>query len=649
MPESIPINPAFQKKLKKRNSSFNGLKALAILAIIFYHLDVSWLQSGHLGVIIFLVMTGYFLTKSLLKKLQTTNQLIFSNEIIKRAYRFIPSVAIMIISVAVLCMVFNWVLLTKMKPDILPGLTFTLNIADIVRDVSYFDNFGGTSPLLHLWYLGIDMQFCILWMFVLYILVAERPEDMRKTRMITFALALASAAWMSYLYIPGEDPSRVYYGLDTRAFSPLIGACVALYPQKSIKAFNEKLPWAGPASLGILVAAMVFMPKSSDLYYRGGMFIASILTGILIASLSTQSKFSLMLKNGVLAKIGSMSLSLYLWHFPIILLLDANTNTSGIFIKLLAIILTFVAGFMNYRFVEMNDVFSADKLTSDAKKTKRLLGLLVAGCVLVCAVSYLFPNESLVPEEAMQAATDTAAQPVESAQTLDEERLKQAHTAKVDLNNLPSGNICLIEDEYLAESGVKSPFMIGDSVPVAVVDQYAQYFPNGKLDAKVSRRPDVMQELLNGYLAQGVVGDIVILEAFNNTAVSSKMLDEMVEACGDREVFLVTIKVPGSNETSINATLRACADKYENVHIIDWNSLVSSHVDEYLWGDKTHLKPNGADPYVNLIANTIAYKFAEKGGYVLGSEQAASYQDTLQQIKELEQQAQQILTSQDAS
>ncbi len=642
--EQTKIESKPKKKLKRRNSSFNGLKALAIFSVIFYHLDVPWLQSGHLGVIIFLVLTGYFLTKSIHKDLRKGDSFNFSERFIKRIYRLFPSIAVLVIGTGILCMGFNHVLLTKMKPDILPGLTFTLNIADVVRNVSYFDNFGGTSPLLHLWYVGIDMQFCILWSFVLYMLLAERPNNLRRTRLVIFIMAAASAGWMSYLYTPGTDPSRVYYSLDTRAFSPLIGACVALYPQKSIKNFNEKLPWAGPLSLLALIVAMVAMPKSSELFYQGGMFLASILTGIVIASLATKNRFSLMLKNPVLAKIGAMSFSIYLWHFPIILLLDANTNTSGIGIKLLAILLSLAAGALNYRVVESSSTLSAESLMNGAKTSKRTLALLTAGSIAVWGASYTFPDASLIPDEAIQQANAGGEQVTQEAQELDEDKLKKAHETKMDLENLPSGDICLIEDKYLASKGVKSPVMIGDSVPTAIYNEFSHYFPDGLLDAKISRRPDVMQELLNSYLAQGIVGDIVILQAFNNTSVSTKMLEEMVEACGSREVYLVTIKVPESIESSINATLYACAEKHDNVHIIDWNGLVVSHMDEYLWGDKTHLKPNGADPYANLLANAISYQFAEKGGYVLGAEEAAQYQKTQEQIKDLQEKADNILT-----
>ncbi len=645
--ESRTRAPRFdtQKKVKKRNLSLNGLKALAIIAIILYHLDVPWLQSGHLGVVIFLVMTGYFFTRSLLKEIQESETVVFTERILKRIARMWPAVAILVIAVGVLCISFNHVLLTKMKPDILPGLTFTLNIANVVRDTSYFDNFGGTSPLLHLWYLGVDIQFCILWPYIMYMMVAEGKQDVARTHRVTFMFACISAAWMAYLYVPGEDPSRIYYSLDTRIFSPLIGACAALYPRKSVVSFNERMPWVGPASVVALFLAMIFIPKNADFFYWGGMFLASILTAFVILCLTCKNPLSDLFRNPVLANIGDMSLSLYLWHFPIILLLGANTNTSGILIKLLAIVLTGIVGYINYRVVEKGSLFSVDSMYSGEHRCKVALVVLFIASMGIYTWAQFIPNETLIPEDAMQQSENASTEQMQSVGELNEDKLTQARKVKMNLSDLPSGKICLVEDQYLSDQGIKSPFMIGDSVPTAIHEEYAQYFPNGKLDAKVSRRPDAMQELLESYLKQGVVGDVVILQAFNNTTPPSSMLDEMVEACGDREVYLVNIKVPESIEGPINRLLIECAEKYDNVHVIDWNSLVANHMDEYLWADHTHLKPNGAEPYVNLLANSIAEGFAKKGGYVLNSEEGADYREKMEQIDNVQAQVNKLLAS----
>ena len=625
--------------------SLDGLKGLALAAIVLYHLDVSWLPSGHLGVVIFLVLTGYFFTRSLLKELNERETVVFTERIFKRMGRMWPSVAVLIIAVGLLCMGMNHVLLTKMKPDILPGLTFTLNIANVVRDTSYFDNFGATSPLLHLWYLGVDLQFCIVWPYLLYMLTAEGKKSMRRTRYITFALACMSAVWMAYLYVPGQDPSRIYYSLDTRIFSPLIGACVAMYPRKALGEFNKRLPWLAPASLALLVLGMIFIPKTADFFYWGGMFIASILTAFVIAGSISKSPFGQILSNPVLSRVGAMSLSVYLWHFPIILLLEANTNTSGFFIKLLAVVLSVGAGYVNYKFVESAPLFESRSLASNNKTSKLALIVLFAASIGIYAIAQFIPDETLIPAEAMEQSENSSVQKLQSAGEINEEKLAQAQKVKMNLDNLPTGEICLVEDPYLADQGIKSPFMIGDSVPTAIHEDFNRYFPNGFLDAKVSRRPDAMQELLGEYLEKGIVGDVVILQAFNNTTPPSSILDQMVEACGEREVYLVNIKVPESIEAPINTLLEECASKYDNVHVIDWHSLVSDHMDEYLWADKTHLKPNGSEPYVRLLANSVASGFAKKGGFVLDSEQGSEYRHKLQELDEVQSSIDNLLGS----
>ena len=623
--------PRAKPRTQARLAGLDGLRSWALMAVIFYHLDVAWLPSGHLGVVVFLVLSGYLYTKSLVKDLQHGN-LIFSKRVAKRFARLFPSVCVLILGVGLVCLISNHVLLTKMKPDMLPAAGFVLNIANIVRESSYFDNFGATSPLLHLWYLGLDMQFCLIWPCILYVMLQENksPQRLQQARFITLGLALASAVWMAVLYDPQADPSRVYYGLDTRAFSLLLGSWLALVPVKKIRSFSPLLHMASPLCfIGLLVAAVV-IPRDASLFYYGGFFVASLMCVISIAGLlDPKNPLTQLCSKRPFVSLGLISFSVYLWHYPAIVYFNAQANTTAWWIKLLVVAGAVLMGALCYLVVEKRH-WSAKSLGFGA--------LLV---LALWAGSQAVADESLVPADAF----DTTEANVQTQQALSGEadKLAQARVQKQDVANLPSGNICLLEDPYFVELGIHSPVLIGDSVPTALTEKFPSVFPNGLLDAKVSRRTDEMQTLLQSYLDQGVVGDVVILQAFNNTATKPEMLDQMIEACGDRKVYLVLVKIPESMEGQINDTLRAAAEKYPQVELIDWPSLALQHMGEYFWKDQTHLRPEGEQPYLELIANTIAPGFAERGGYVLSAQQAERWRAKQEEITQLTKERDEIL------
>ena len=150
-----------------RVKSIEGLRALAIASVVAYHLEVNWLPSGHMGVVMFLVLTGYLVTNSILREFDRTGDVNLPSFWGRRLKRLWPPMAAMILIACVACIAFNHVALTKMRPDILPSLLFFDNWNYIVNGLSYFDKIGGVSPLTHLWYLGVDVQLCILWPLIL--------------------------------------------------------------------------------------------------------------------------------------------------------------------------------------------------------------------------------------------------------------------------------------------------------------------------------------------------------------------------------------------------------------------------------------------------------------------------------------------------
>uniref|UniRef100_UPI003AB27E4B acyltransferase family protein n=1 Tax=Enorma massiliensis TaxID=1472761 RepID=UPI003AB27E4B len=213
--------------------ALDGIRTLAVIAVVLYHLNLTWAQGGFLGVTIFFVLSGYLITRLLLAEFEQTDRIDLKRFWVRRVRRLVPATITLVVVVAVLCTIFNHVMLTKMRPDILPSLFFFNNWWQIAQNVSYFDALGDPSPLTHFWSLAIEEQFYVVWPVLLLIMLKLRVKRPWMRRIVV-ALAAVSAVTMAVLYDPAADPSRVYYGTDTRAFSMLLGAWLAFIPESSM-------------------------------------------------------------------------------------------------------------------------------------------------------------------------------------------------------------------------------------------------------------------------------------------------------------------------------------------------------------------------------------------------------------------------------
>ncbi|MEG0376035.1 MAG: acyltransferase [Raoultibacter sp.] len=344
--------------------ALDGLRAFAVLAVIAYHMNFSWAQGGLLGVTVFFVLSGYLITGLLITEWATTKTIDLKNFWMRRVKRLVPAIIFVIVTVAALCTIFNHELLTKMRPDIPSALLFFSNWWYIFQDLSYFEALGAPSPLNHFWSLAIEEQFYLIWPVILlsaFKLGAKKPL----LRRATLVLAALSALAMALLFDPAADPSRVYYGTDTRAFSLLIGAWLAfVWPagrfrrRKSRRLSKQEctiLDGVGIAACVGLVIMVVFTDGFSPFLYRGGLVLASILTAIVIAVVVYPgSRFARFASAKPLVWIGKRSYGMYLWHYPILLLMNPRnfTGDTNPLYYVLEIALIFAVSAFSFKFIE---------------------------------------------------------------------------------------------------------------------------------------------------------------------------------------------------------------------------------------------------------------------------------------------------------
>lgn len=653
------------RKSPARNNALDGIRALAIIAIVCYHLSAPWLPSGHIGVVVFLVLAGYLASSMLLRALHREEHVSLPRLWLKRATRIWPPMAVMIVFTVALCVVFNHILLTKLKPDLLPSLAFCNNLAAIFRGASYFDKLGGVSPLTHLWYLGIDMQFFIVWTAIVWFL-CPNGRSTRICRRTCLVLALVSAVLMAVLYNPNADPTRVYYGPDTRAFAPLLGGWLGLAwplggrPVRLDRARHtvRSVPVAliAPFALVGLIVMMVLVPDTSAFLFRGGMLLAAILSVLVIAgALDRRSLFSRALSVPPLVWLGTRSFGLYLWHFPLFQLFKVTNNATSPVMVVLAILLSLLAAELSVRLIErplaqrrfplvigielaMRDDYTRFLAYIPTALTAIALAVGVAGLIAV-------PDETAIPEGALQNTGVGAGEAMDlssgkpnanasnsedtkketdaksSSNTTDDKSKdsKDTKTTASDVNNLPTGSITLESSKEDLAKGLYTPTIIADSVAGDADWYFDEHMPNALLDSYIGRRPDQALSVLQGYLEQGVVGDIVILDSFSNVPATDDTMKSLIEACGDRKVYLVNVRIPEIEQEQINETIARYADMYDNVTLIDWYGYSEGH-DGWLYADGEHLTPEGQPEYVDMISNAIAKDFVLAGGTVVGED-----------------------------
>jgi len=343
----------------------DGLRALAVLAVIAYHLGFGWAPGGLLGVGVFFTLSGYLITDLLLAgPLSGRGRL--GDFWLARARRLLPALFLM------LAVVVSWVVLVgpaqppQFARAVAAAALYVSNWQLIFQHVSYFASFGPPSPLNHLWSLGVEEQFYIVWPLLLLVgvrFVHERsaPPGVRpRLAAVTLVLAGASAAEMALLYHPSLDPSRLYFGTDTRAFELLAGAALAMvWPSARLKSNvtlgrRRLLDLAGTVGL-VAVGVLVWRTDEySPFLYRGGFVLLSLATVLaLVALVHPACRLGRVLGVGPLRWIGERSYGIYLWHVPILVLTTpAAAHRTDLLRAALQVTATLCVAALSWRFVE---------------------------------------------------------------------------------------------------------------------------------------------------------------------------------------------------------------------------------------------------------------------------------------------------------
>jgi peptidoglycan/LPS O-acetylase OafA/YrhL/lysophospholipase L1-like esterase len=314
----------------------DGLRALAVLAVIAYHLHLGWAPGGMLGVGVFFTLSGYLITDLLLGQHEATGTLQLADFWRRRARRLLPALAVLLAVVAAWVTLLDRPQLSALRGVVVSAVGYVTNWWLIAQHSSYFAQFGPPSPLGHLWSLAVEEQFYLVWPWLLWLglrWARGRPGTRSRLAAATVLLATLSAIEMAMLYRPGYDPTRIYDGSDTRAFALLIGAGLAfVWPSRHLRGgitcgARRILDGAGVTGLAVIMGLICFTNEYSAFLYRGGMVLLSVATALVVGTAaSPASRIGRALGWGPLRWLGVRSYGIYLWHYPIIVL---TTPASG--------------------------------------------------------------------------------------------------------------------------------------------------------------------------------------------------------------------------------------------------------------------------------------------------------------------------------
>ncbi len=336
----------------------DGIRALAVLAVIAYHLGFSWAPGGMLGVGVFFTLSGYLITDLLLDHWERHISLGLKTFWLHRARRLLPALFVMLAVVSVWVALLDAAQLADTRRQVFAAIFYFNNWSTIAEHGSYFARFAAPLPLDHLWSLAIEEQFYLVWPWLLWLGIWTLRKRGRLA-VVTLAGAAASAVAMGLLYHPGFDPTRVYEGTDTRAFGLLIGAALAmawpsrrLHPRIPPSARNV-LDSVGIAGL-VGIALLVWRTGSySGFLYPVGFALLSICTaGVVAAAVHPACRLGPVLGWGPLRWVGVRSYAIYLWQWPIIVLTRPAEGGVAWPIAALQVASTFVIAALSWRYVE---------------------------------------------------------------------------------------------------------------------------------------------------------------------------------------------------------------------------------------------------------------------------------------------------------
>ncbi len=616
----------------------DGIRALAVLAVVAYHLDAAWMPGGFLGVEVFFAVSGYLITALLVREIAGSGRVDLLGFWTRRARRLLPTLGVTLVGVVTWVSLFDTALADQVRREGIAAVGYLTNWYLILRQESYFDGFGRPSPLRHLWSLAIEEQFYLVWP----ILVAAGLSlfGKRFLAILILAGAAGSTALMFLWFEPHADPTRVYFGTDTRASGLLLGAALALlwrpWEHPVTPSRSRNLGAMGVMALVGLAWLLATLGEFTPHTYQGGFLAVSVLTCVAVAAASVPDGwFGRALAWKPLRLVGVRSYALYLVHWPVVVYtrpgIDLNLSDGQVLAIRIALIVALTEAAHQLVEVPIRRGHLAGRPRRLRLPTPRLqlsdrgviaaLGLIV---VLAASASLTFAFDRPEQIDPSQPTALVLTSPTEpgpetpraetEANTTDPAPVTVGHDEieaalpPLDLKHVERAlALPVATDEPLTPAPQKDlVLLIGDSVARGADEALAAEMGDDIIvDAAVSRQFRHTVDVLGAYLDEGLDPSTVVVHLGTNGALTDRDVDVVAGLVGpDRRLVLLTVLVPRPWQKVSNETLSEGAARWCNADLIDWRALAAGSPD-WIGSDGVHLTTSGADAYARVVAEVL--------------------------------------------
>ena len=565
--------------------AIDGLRAVAVIAVMFYHLGFTWIPGGFLGVDLFFVISGYVITRLLLDSIEQSGGLDLRGFYIARARRLLPALVFMLVSTTIAIGIWAPDAIKRLLIDTPFSLTGTMNWWLVVRHQDYFESIGRPPLLQHTWSLAVEAQFYLVWPLILYFIL----KQFGKKHIPLASLAIAAASGITLLLVSfsldasnASKVSHVYFGTDTHSIGLFLGAALAVswIPQNFTKTVSRKAQdfIDGVGFLGFIgiLAAFLLIDENQPTLYKIAFPLAGLCGAAIIMSVvHPASRFAPVLQNPVFLWIGERSYAIYLWHWVIFQVTRPSVDLAGKEWALysLRILIVLALSDISLRYVELpirrgviqywwkGLKYRTKKERSQQTRTFSIITVIV----LLLA--------SVVSVRAIGIANDQR------------QRLEDSLTAT------PTANTEVVKDGL---------WVTGDSVILGIRSKLGESHPISIMNARIGRQaPELLSVMLQD--KEEAANVPVIFNLGNNNALTREQTVAIFEAVKDQpRIIVVNTAVPRPWREGNNSLIAEVASKYANVIIVDWNA-ISEGRPEYFAPDGVHLVPTGVDVYVAEI------------------------------------------------
>ena len=572
--------------------AIDGLRAVAVIAVMFYHLGFTWIPGGFLGVDLFFVISGYVITRLLLDSIAQSGGLDLRGFYIARARRLLPALIFMLVSTTIAIGIWAPDTIKRLLTDTPFSLTGTMNWWLVAHHQDYFESIGRPPLLQHTWSLAVEAQFYLVWPLILYFIL----KQFGKKHIPLASLAIAAASGITLLLVSfsldasnASKVSHVYFGTDTHSIGLFLGAALAVswIPQNFTKTVSRKAQdfIDGVGFLGFIgiLAAFLFIDETQPTLYKIAFPLAGICGAAIVMSVvHPASRFAPVLQNPVFLWIGERSYAIYLWHWVIFQITRPQVDLDGddwaLFILRILVVLALAD--ISLRLVELPIRsgaiaywFKGMKYRTPYVRRRQKIVVWFASIYILLLAATISLNALIEIEDKNKALAQS---------------LKDANrpiTAVVDS----------------ADPGL---WVTGDSVILGIRSVIEANHPIALINARVGRQAPELLEVMK-VDGEKVKNSTVVFNLGNNNALTRDQVTAIFENIKSvPEAIVVNTAVPRPWKDANNALISEVAANYPNISIIPWDQISQGHP-EYFAPDGVHLVPAGVRAYVAAIETKL--------------------------------------------